>query len=388
MYYARNFETHPGLKFVAEWTTTTRLKTHLEAWRRLATHAVEPNPFYEPDYLLASAEHIEQDEIRCLAIFRDGGRDSDLVGLFPLQRASLMKGALIPAFEFYTNDYICSTAPLIDRDDPVGVWQCFFDMLERTPEAPGVLLAPMLPAARGVYHALERALMSSPRAMTVIERSERAAVESVDDFAAYTKTISSSRLKDLRRRSRRLAELGTIEIRTVDKAEDKPAAFQAFLDLENSGWKGTSGTALASHPQTRQFAEAVFLSHAAEYDVMTMDGRVIAILANLVRNGVVYAVKTAYDESYKAFSPGVMLDLWSIENLVKNKQRYRRLDSCAIPGHPIEAFWREREPLVSLALASRPDVSQSRIDSFARTMLGVSKLKNWVKAQIGARAAE
>lgn len=385
MHYARHWELHPALPYVAEWTTTARLSQQKARWRQLATNAIEPNPFYEPEFLLASAEHIEKADIRCIAVYRDGAHDAEMIGLFPLRRAQLTAGLPLPALELYRNAFSPLTAPLIAGPDAAGVWRCFFEAIARAADTPRMVLSRFMPTRRGAYAALEAAASASGRAIAVVEQHCRAAVENVSDFDSYTALYGTKRNKDIRRRERRLRELGSVEMRTVRDANGKRAALADFLRIEAAGWKGREGTAMACKPETQALAEAIFLSDAAEFDVLTLDGKTITVNANIVRNGVVYMFKTAYDEEYHQCSPGVTLDLHDIRNLVTHPERYSRIDSLAIAGHPIEARWCQREEIASVVIHTAEKADPSRATSFASLLRGANRLKGWVKEQIAAR---
>jgi len=382
MAYQHHWDYHPGTRYVTEWTTTARLLKRIDAWRGLIGRTIEPNPFYEPEFLVSSARHLEGRDIRCLAVFRDGAQDAPMIGLFPIQHASMLKGALLPAIEFYRNAYVCLTTPLIDRSDPDGIWGAFFDSFRTSPELPGTLLTHLLPARRPAAEALMRTIAERALPMAEFDRFARPAVENLTDYNSYAAAFGTKRLKDIRRRARRLAERGTVAMRTVSDPVEKLTVLDDFLRIEASGWKAKAGTALACKPETRAFAEEIFMQPSCEIDVLTLDGTTIAAVANIVRDGVLYSIKTAYDEAYHAYSPGTRLDLWALGSLSRHKDRYTRIDSCAIAGHPIGALWRQREELVSLAIGTSPDTSQARVDSTASLIRSFNRLKGWVKEQI------
>jgi CelD/BcsL family acetyltransferase involved in cellulose biosynthesis len=344
---------------------------------------VEPNPFYEPEFLLASARDLRHGDIRCIAVYADGERGSDLIGLFPLQTARLMRAAPLPSLEFYRNDFVCLTAPLIDSRDPAGIWGSFFDAFSRDRPMPGTVLSHFMPANRILKEALEETLAARGLVKATVAQFERAAVGPTDlDFDTYQSRFSGRRNKDLRRRARRLSEQGEVTIRTVSGADtDGRAALEDFLRIEASGWKGREGTAMASDPTTDAFAKAVFAGPDVEFDVLALDGKAIAVTVNLIRNGAVFTIKTAYDEDHRPASPGAMLDLHLIRNITEG--RYSRADSCAIADHPVESYWLEKQPIECVALATRPGVSQMRIDALAATLNSFSRLKNWMKEQVG-----
>ena len=68
---------------------------------------------------------------------------------------------------------------------------------------------------------------------------------------------------NLRRRARRLQELGAVAVRRSDGAGDVDAALSDFLAVEASGWKGKGGTAIALDPALVRFYRAIARDAAA-----------------------------------------------------------------------------------------------------------------------------
>jgi CelD/BcsL family acetyltransferase involved in cellulose biosynthesis len=122
---------------------------------------------------------------------------------------------------------------------------------------------------------------------------------------------SSKFRANLRRRARRLAELGAVSVRRVSGGPDLGPAFAAFLALEAAGWKGARGTAIARDERLVSFYGAVVRDAAARGALavreLVLDGRPIAIHLGLVHRGAYLLPKTAYDEQLGAVSPGQLL---------------------------------------------------------------------------------
>jgi CelD/BcsL family acetyltransferase involved in cellulose biosynthesis len=116
---------------------------------------------------------------------------------------------------------------------------------------------------------------------------------------------------NLRRRARRLAELGAVAVRRADRVEEAEAAVSDFLAVEASGWKGEGGTAIALDPALVRFYRRIARDAAARgrlaIRALTLDGRAIAVHLGLVHRGVYLLPKTAYDESLGHVSPGQLL---------------------------------------------------------------------------------
>jgi hypothetical protein len=74
------------------------------------------------------------------------------------------------------------------------------------------------------------------------------------------------------------------------------------------------------------------------------------MLANFITAPGAYSYKTAFDEAYARFSPGMLLQL---ENLaLLEREDIHWADSCAVEGHPmIERLWRDARRMASLNIA-------------------------------------
>lgn len=116
---------------------------------------------------------------------------------------------------------------------------------------------------------------------------------------------------NLRRRAKRLAEMGAVAVWRADGPEEAEAGLAAFLELERAGWKGEGGTAVALDPALVLFYARIVRDAAARgalaLRALTLDGRPIGVHLGLVHRGVYYLPKTAYDERLAKVSPGQLL---------------------------------------------------------------------------------
>ncbi len=124
--------------------------------------------------------------------------------------------------------------------------------------------------------------------------------------------VSSKFLANLRRRMRRLGELGAVSYRRVDGGTEAVDTFlDAFFALEAAGWKGERGTAIAKDPALVAFYRGV--AHAAAREgwlalrALELDGKPIAMHFGLRHRGIYSLPKPAYDEAHGNLSPGQLL---------------------------------------------------------------------------------
>jgi hypothetical protein len=99
---------------------------------------------------------------------------------------------------------------------------------------------------------------------------------------------------------------------------------------------------------------------------LELDGQPIAMLVNFLAAPGSFSFKTAFDEAYARFSPGVLLQ---IDNLaILEQPGIEWMDSCAAEQHPmIESLWAERRSLIRVTIPLRG--AQRRLAfSTARTL--------------------
>ncbi|MFO1147049.1 MAG: GNAT family N-acetyltransferase [Alsobacter sp.] len=319
------------------------------AWRDLAGRALERNVFYEPDFALAAARHLREAP-RPIFVFawdsaRVRGEPGSLLGVFPVAMPALGPGAL-ELFGWRHEQAVVGT-PLLDRDRAAEVFEHFLGWLAgATPVAGGILLPMQVEdgaAARVIRDVCER----SGRLIRSFGAHERAVLrggESAD--ALLARAMPGKRLKEHRRLRRRLEEKGTLAFVSATTPADVRVAAEAFLEVEEAGWKGRDGGAFLHTASGASFLRAATRSLAAtgecRIDMLTLDGRPLA--AGIVLGGTVQNVywKTAFDERFAAYSPGVQLTM-EITRRQLADPAVAFTDSCAVAEHPmINALWPDR----------------------------------------------
>ncbi len=102
---------------------------------------------------------------------------------------------------------------------------------------------------------------------------------------------------------------------------------------------------------------------------LTLDGQPIAMLANFLTPPGSFSYKTAFDETYARFSPGVLLQRENLALLGRNDVAW--CDSCAAPDHPmIDSLWTERRPIGRISLAIGGTLRRSLFDLLLKLELG------------------
>ena len=314
-------------------------------WAELVADASEPNCFCEPWFIAASLAAFEGQSVR-IAEVRKAGR---LIGVMPLAVEDVYGRIPVRFIQNWCHHQMFLGTPLVRAGEERGFWEALLDLLDHSGWAPNFLHIRGL-AENGPLH---RALVEV-RAAATVHRERRALLESGLSPAAYLEqAVRGKKRKELRRQRNRLAELGALRLRTLERAGDLAEWTEAFLALERTGWKGEAGSALGCAGETdRFFRETLQGAQAAgrlQVLRLDLDDRPIAMLVNFLAAPGSFSFKTAYDEEFARFSPGVLIQ---IENLaILERADIAWMDSCAAADHPmIDGLWTGRRDVIRVTV--------------------------------------
>jgi CelD/BcsL family acetyltransferase involved in cellulose biosynthesis len=316
-------------------------------WDALAEWAAEPNPFHESWFLLPALRAFDpQGEVQLLCLETDG----QLAGLLPVRRERTYYGRPLPHWRNWLHGNAFLGAPLVAPGFESAFWRELLTWCDRHAGPAPFLHLSHIPAEGPLNRALAAVLARQVRPAATVMREERAMLNSSlspDDYLDLS--LSGKKRKELRRQHRRLAEEGALTIERMAGKDHLDRWAAEFLDLELAGWKGEAGSALANDPATeRLFLEA--LEGAArrgrlERLTVRLDGKPLAMLVNFVTPPGAFSFKTAFDERFARYSPGVLLQRENLALLARGDVEWT--DSCAAADHPmIDHFWRERRTIV------------------------------------------
>ena len=319
------------------------------AWDALAAEASEPNPFVER-WCLQSALHLLDPERQArLVLVRDGSA-GPVIGVMPLAAATHYGRLPLRHVTGWAHPNHFLGLPLVRAGFERLFWSILLGRCDAAPWARTLVHLPRLTEDGPLHRALADVARARGGAAETVHREERALLDSELSPAAYWEAaVRAKKRKELRRQASRLAELGMVTFRRWRAGEALEPWLDAFLDLEARGWKGQAGSALASHGETEAWFRAIVTAAAAagklDLRALDLDGRPLAMLVHFLCPPGGFSFKTAFDEEYARFSPGVLLQQANLDLL--DDPRIAWVDSCAAPGHPmIDSVWRERRALV------------------------------------------
>jgi len=234
------------------------------------------------------------------------------IAIFPLRRVvRRVAGIAVRTWESLTHDHVV-LSDFVQRADIVAdsPLRALLHALNREP------------ALRWDVLNLDRSLAGGP-AMSAVSRSHwplvvaRPSTTSMyfdcSSYDACQERMDGHFRRNLRRQRKKLDQRGRVEFVAESDPSALPGAFQEFLRLEQSGWKGDSGraSAIALHDRLRAFYESLICGFGrnghALITLLKLDGQPVAAQFCVLHRGTLNILKIAYDERYAAEAPGSQL---------------------------------------------------------------------------------
>ncbi|HEX2726441.1 MAG TPA: GNAT family N-acetyltransferase [Beijerinckiaceae bacterium] len=338
------------------------LRARADAWDRLVAEAAAPNPFYARRIVVAHVEHdLAGPDLRFVAVHRG----DELLALLPFRPRGARLALFRRAAAGWISPYVVTSTPLVTRHGSATAIDALLTTMATAGEG-ALWVLPLLALDSVVGAALQAAIVARQWPARTLSAFDRPVFDA-HDAGAYAAHLGAGRRKDLQRRRRRLAERGSVEMHSFTDGAALSQAVDEFLTLEQKGWKGAAGTALACRENTAAYLRAVFADGAGPVacraDVLRLDGRPIAMSLAFVSGGTAYMFKTAYDETLRRYAPGVLLE----DEIVRACQSgfAERLDSATMPGGVMDSLYPHRQRMGDLLFATDAAFGSERFAALA-----------------------
>ena len=278
-------------------------------WQALCREGNYNKPFYRPEWFRAFLHAFAPEKQLWLVTIRGQGRLAAILPLIHEQDSVL--GLRVNRLCGLANDH----SPRFDmihgpsvsaQEAAAEVWRVLAAQAEWD-----IFKAPNVPVG-GAFEWILRAAAQDgyPTGRWESLRSPFIALPETGDLLTARVGDTNSKFRaNIRRRKRKLTHRGMISLRRIDKAD--PAFLEKFYCLEQSGWKGRTGSAINCRINTRKFYDA--LAREAESQrylslyFLEVDGHPVAGHFGLAHEGVYYCSKVGYDERWHTYSPGQLL---------------------------------------------------------------------------------
>jgi CelD/BcsL family acetyltransferase involved in cellulose biosynthesis len=365
---------------IAVASDAAALKAIVPAWEELAAHALEHNPFYEPWVLLPALGASDGSEtLVCVQVWRQDRLD----GLFPFVREPRFKGLPIRVLRSWSHRSHMLCTPLVRAGAHADCIRALMGWLCHDAAGTAAVEFRYLPADGAFTRALADATAEDAAFVIATERSTRALLRKEMDAEHYLNSaLSSQTRKDMRRKERRLQEFGEVRRVALRPGEDAGPWIAEFLALEASGWKGRQGGALACTPGNRSFATAMLAEahRRGRLQLVGIDcgGRPVSRCCNLLAGEGAYAYRSAYDEAYAKFSPGVMAEMESIRCFFEIPG-VAWMDSLTDPDNAtLNRIWKHRRSMQSILMG---------LGSWGRMWVAMLPMMRWAARRLRTATA-
>jgi len=287
-------------------------------------------------YLGALASHPERNGFCVLA---EGGETRAIVPLeiierrwagIPLQVVALPNHPVMP-----TGDYW-----LVDSSAIEWAAASFLKALQETRSlAWHALELPNITA----HDRFAKALMSQAGFAHLEARTDHVDYLPIIPYEKRFKQFSGNFRSNLRRARKALAKLGEIEYRSAIEPAELREAFEIFVELEASGWKGQQKTSIRDFPGFYEFFSSLVENFGelgrCEIQLLLLEGKPLAGELLLQSGTTLYQVKLAYDEEHSRAAPGNML----MEHLLRQCDERDDIDTLdLVSGTPWHAKWQPK----------------------------------------------
>lgn len=326
-----------------------------DAWRAVLNAAApSPLPFTTPTWLDAWRRHLAVGGR--LRVWSDGPLRSGgalapelLVGAGPVKVSCLASSEVSDVSAYPGGDVSARWALLRARLAAIGRGEAVsLGRLDNDGDASAVL------ADTAAAHGLE---------VCEIEHSEYPFF----DYGQRDVTSLLNRLdkrNDVRRRRRRLAEVGRVEF--VFDLRPRRAALAVFLRLHALRWqaKGAKPSGIFTAIRGIRFLEALFDGPDIDQpriSVVTLDGMPVVARFGFERNGVYFGMKSAFDPAFEQYGPGhlVVSELlhhgveagWSRFEFMRGDSEHKRAWASGSRTVPYLVVGRAGSPSLRLAPA-------------------------------------
>ncbi|HSZ14881.1 MAG TPA: GNAT family N-acetyltransferase [Solirubrobacteraceae bacterium] len=343
-------------------------------WRELAAVALEPNPFFEPQYLLALARGLGELERVALAVVDDG---ESWLACMPVHRVERWHRIPVRATAMWRGHAIVAAlvgTPLISRTRARDATLALVSGVVRQPRS---LFAAFEWLVEGgpVFEAFRATLAEAGLRSMLFERYERAFLTRHADGGYLERAMSSKHRRNLRSQWQRMGEELGEELTAVERAGEQ-AAVEQLMELERRSYLAERGTVLAGDPGHARFFREMCAAFAGEGRLQLLalqaGDRTLAMKCNILAGAGVFYYKMAYDEDYARFSPGIQLEARMLE-LFEQRAESAWIDSCASPNNAtMNKLLRERRSLVTLTVLD-PSL---RAIALAPVMRGARYMRN------------
>ena len=160
------------------------------------------------------------------------------------------------------------------------------------------------------------------------------------DWESFYSDKSQRFKKRIRYIRNKISKQGDIRISESHTPAEVKELMGPIYDVGVRSWKAKVGKAIGSSEQNRMFFEQLPYALESEGTVyvwlLRLNNRLIAFEYHIRQNNIIYALRSSFDEAYRAYGPGSVLDFEVVRSLFKSNVNH--YDMCGGP-YPHKLRW-------------------------------------------------
>ena len=296
-------------------------------WNRLVDTVAPDHPFLEHAWVRTWWECFGSGSSLHIVVVKSGG---ETIAIAPLILTTVrMFGVPVRRLGFFYNSHVPRADFLVARRHREA-YRAILEHIEGSRDW-DVLQLCQLAHESETLHEIRR--LAGPRCRMGTWLSGASPYVPMDrSWVDYMDGLPAKHRSNLRNRLKRLREAGEVELETIRSA-DAPAIEEA-LEIEAAAWKGESGTAISSDPETARFYR-LLAGRAARRGWLRLHflrcGNTRAAFDySLAYANRIHLLKVGYDPAYSPYSPSNLLLHQVLEKAFEEgASEYDFLGECA-----------------------------------------------------------
>lgn len=290
-----------------------------DEWEALRLSSETSSCFLSHDWVRCCWEELKSDNAMRIFVVRNGGR-SVLIAPCMLSHLS-EKRFPVTSLTFITHPetQISDMLILEESQGCQAVIALLHYLLTERAKEWSLLLFDKLPSDSLTAHYLRESL-GEARVRWQSAISYESLIISLDKtWQEYLAEKSPRFRKTLRNVVNRMAKCGRGTVRTYEGKRAAEEAIEKLFAVSDSSWKVADGIAITSSTQRMRFfkelMDGAVTAERVRIVILEVDGRPIASETQITDGGIVYALRSDYDDRYADSSPGSFLQVEILKEL-------------------------------------------------------------------------
>jgi len=175
-----------------------------------------------------------------------------------------------------------------------------------------------------------------PKATVMLRHDGCSYFQTHGDFEQATEAMSGTFKRNLRRLAKRAEQTAPLRVESYRRAEELEKAFQVFIDIEASGWKGDAGSssAIRCRPEMlafyRELLRQFSIRNVCVINVLWHGEAPVAGQFCLHIGATLSVLKIGFSEAHARFAPGNLL----LERVIARSCADPRIDFVSLVNDP------------------------------------------------------